>query len=373
MSSPTPGDKPDATTISTTRPASGFLALAGAVFVVLLAAGIGYVVGRGDSSGETPVPVTGQPIDTPLPTTGVATTVDSSRPCVDVVRDANLVPSCGLMLGTTDRQVDSLDLATQERILGRAFSMVRIYKVGPGETFFNANEQRLADEGRVLVYSWKVINEPGAWARVAAGEFDAELRRAANEIVASGHVAMFSLHHEPEDNVPASGSNADYVSMMRHAHEVMEPIGGDSLVWFINYRGHSFGSYDQVNAMYPGDDVIDWISWNPYNWFGCQGDAAWTDFASQARPFYEWAQTNHPTKPLMIGETATNEDPDDPDRKARWIADMGTALVNEYPAVKAVLWFHQSAASNFCDRRWDSSAQSAAAFTEFATSSDFFS
>ncbi len=291
--------------------------------------------------------------------------------CTDDAPSAILEPGCGAWLGSTDRDKDSLDLATQESTLGRQFDLVRLYEVGPDATFFSADHQRLADQGRTLVYSWKVSTDgPTPWARVAAGEFDTELARAAEEIVASGHTVLFSLHHEPEDDATerggSFGTNADYVAMMRRAHEVMEPIGGDQIIWFVNYMGHSFGTFEQVEAMYPGDDVVDWISWNPYNWFGCNGDAPWKSFATQAAPFYEWAVTNHPGKPLMIGETATNEDPNDAEAKAEWIDALSADLPERFPNIRAVLWFQQSSETGFCERRWDSSFNSTDAFTSLA-------
>ena len=295
--------------------------------------------------------------------------------CNNDGRSAILEPGCGAWLGSTDRDKDSLDLTNQESTLGRQFDLVRLYEVGPEATFFTADHQRLADEGRTLVYSWKVSTDADAWAQVAAGDFDSELQRAAAEIVASGHTVMFSLHHEPEDDATerggSFGTNADYVAMMRRAHQVMEPIGGDQIVWFVNYMGHSFGTFDQVEAMYPGDDVIDWISWNPYNWFGCNGDAPWKSFKTQASPFYEWAITNHPGIPLMIGETATNENPDDAGAKAEWIDDLATDLPSAFPNIRAILWFQQSSETGFCERRWDSSEASTNAFQSLAETSYF--
>lgn len=287
-------------------------------------------------------------------------------------------PGCGTWVGSSDRRTDDLDLSVQEATLGSQLDMVRLYVVGPDAEFFPPNHQMLADQGRSLVYSWKVSTNNNAgpvWPRVAAGEFDEQLRRAAQEIVASGHRVFFSLHHEPEDDSTtlngAYGTDADYRAMMRHAHEIMEPIGGNQLIWFVNYMGHSFGSFDQVEAMYPGDDILDWVSWNPYNWFGCHGDAPWKGFAEQAAPFYNWARQNHPDMPLMIGETATNEHPDDPQAKAEWITAMGSSLQAEFPHIRAVLWFHQSTDSGFCERRWDSSDAATAAFSELRESEYF--
>ena len=277
-----------------------------------------------------------------------------------------LIPSCGTLLGSSDRNKDNLAMSVQEQKLGAQFDMVRIYKVGPDARFFTDHEQQLANEGRSLVYSWKVstqFTDVSAWRQVARGDHDENLRRVARQIRDSGHTVIFGLHHEPE-NDPFFGSDQDYARMYRHAHSIMEPIAGDRLVWFINYMGHSEGGFNQVEAMYPGDDIIDWISYNPYNWFGCHNNAPWKSFEVQAENFYNWAQRNHPDKPLMIGETATNERPGANDAKARWIDEMGDSLVNRFPAIKAVLWFHQSGATGFCERRWDSSQQSVDAFRQ---------
>ncbi len=341
------------------------LRIIGALLVLLLVAATAAWLLRDDSAGQLDAGFGERDLSAPVE-------------CADLSRSDTLVPACGAWLGSTDRRVDTLDLSVQEQILGENLDMVRLYVVGPDATFFPENHHLLADDGRILVYSWKVSTDNSAgpvWRRVADGEFDDQLRRAANEIVASGHTVLFSLHHEPEDDSEtlggAYGTDADYRAMLRHAHSVMEPIGGEQLVWFVNYMGHSFGSFDQVEAMYPGDDILDWVSWNPYNWFGCNGNAPWKGFAEQARPFYSWVRENHPDMPLMIGETATNEHPDDPTAKAEWIRDMGWTLRSEMPQIRAVLWFQQSSNSGFCDRRWDSSAASAVAFGELAASEYF--
>ncbi len=293
--------------------------------------------------------------------------------CQGRTLDARLVPSCGTLLGSSDRHVDWMDMGTQEYKLGAALDMVRIYKVGPNARFFTNHEWELLSQGKKIVYSWKVATQRtdvSAWKQVARGDHDENLRRVARQIRDSGQTVIFGLHHEPE-NDPTFGSNADYANMYRRAHSIMEPIAGDKLVWFINYMGHSDGGFDQVEAMYPGDDIIDWISYNPYNWYGCHANSPWKTFETQARNFYNWAQQNHPSKPLMIGETATNELPGDPNAKARWIDDMGASITNQFPAIRAVLWFHQNNNSGFCERRWDSSQQSVEAFRRVRNSPHF--
>lgn len=319
-----------------------------------------------------PTTTTAAPTTTTVPATTTTTTPPTTTTVVPV--DPNCVPFCGVALGSTDRRDDLLDLSVQEATLGKQMDLVRLYQTDPSATFFPAQHQALADAGRTLVYSWKVSRDntsSPAWANVAAGAFDDDLVRAAHEINNSGHTIFFALHHEPEDNVGPYGTEADYVAMYRHVYEVMNPIAGDNMIWFINYMGHSFGTFDQVEAMYPGDDIIDWISWNPYNWYECHASAPWKTFSKQAAPFYNWALGAHPDKPLMIGETATNELGTDPLAKANWINDMATALETEFPRIHALMWFHQSTDTNFCERRWDSSQASIDAFTAMAESSYF--
>ncbi|NNE73633.1 MAG: calcium-binding protein [Acidimicrobiales bacterium] len=275
--------------------------------------------------------------------------------------NALLVPQCGAWFGTTSRQSSGLSLADQEQILGDQFGAVRLYKEG-NALFFNNTEQRWHDEGRHLVVSWKITqssrNGVKPWVRVANGEFDDLVRRVARDIRDNGYPILFSLHHEPEDNVPSFGSNADYRRMFRHVHSIMEPIAPQQLVWFVNYRGWSTGPATQIEAMYPGDDVLDWISWNPYNWWGCHSTGRWKSMKEQARYFYDWARANHPNKPLFIGETGATEDWANPGRKAQWMRDMAQTIEEDYPRVRGVVWFQHTVASGFCNRIWQSSTSS---------------
>jgi hypothetical protein len=112
--------------------------------------------------------------------------------------------------------------------------------------------------------------------------------------------------------------------------------------------------------MWPGNDVVDWISWDVYNPSGCRAGRIdpklEVSFEQAARPFYDWlvhagADAGIDTgKPMMISETGTVVYPDDPQRAAAWYAAIPEAL-ERLKGIKAVsLWDHTG--QNLCDYRF---------------------
>jgi len=311
--------------------------------------------------------------------------------------DALLVPRCGVLLGTIDAESSGtvrLGVAHQEATVRAIqmetsgsgentfrFDLLRVYQRGingaAGEL-----RSRLADleanPGRLLYLSVKVDRGLGAWANVADGQHDDGLQTFGRAVAEGGHTIFLSLHHEPEGD--EEGSHQEYVAMWRHAHGVIEAAinesdGAGDVVWVMNYQGHVGGENLQaVDAYYPGNDYVDWLSYNPYNWAGCHDGADWRSFYDVASPMYRYLTTeplflnpDGSPKPILIGETASNEDPDDPNRKAEWIRDLAATLEGgRLPQIKAVVYFNQAAPA-FCDRYWDTSEASAAAFAELAT------
>ena len=262
--------------------------------------------------------------------------------------DENLVPKCGVLLGTIDaprgavplgieHQQATVDSSQAEAAGGNEgfrFELIRVYQRGSADVVASLNStlaDLAASEDRLVFFSWKVEVGEGAWAAVASGAYDEQLRAFAEALAASDRT--------------------------------------------MNYTGHVDGkNLQEVAEFYPGDAYVDWMSYNPYNWAVCRGNADWRSFSDVARPMYELLTTDArffdrsgQPKPILIGETATNEDPDDPARKAAWLRDMAEALEGgTLPQIKAVIYFNQAAPA-FCDRHWDSSPDAADAFAEVAT------
>ncbi len=120
----------------------------------------------------------------------------------------------------------------------------------------------------------------------------------------------------------------------------------------------SFRTPGRADAYYPGDDAVDWIAEDAYNWNGCSAGkpTGWRSPAEVVAPFATWAEPHG--KPLMLAEWGSVEDPAEPMRKAQWLRD-GLAAARSWPRLKALSYFD---ASGTCYWRLDSSAAARQAF-----------
>lgn len=116
-----------------------------------------------------------------------------------------------------------------------------------------------------------------------------------------------------------------------------------------------------AQSFYPGDNYVDWISGDAYNWSPGRSGATWRSFKDSFAAFYAWGAPK--AAPLMVGETGVMER--DPAEKAAWIADMGNTLKVFYPEIKALVYFDAYSTANFggwYDWRMDTSASAYEAF-----------
>jgi hypothetical protein len=131
---------------------------------------------------------------------------------------------------------------------------------------------------------------------------------------------------------------ADYVDMYREVVGELRGHGVDNVVYVMNYLG--FDNWAPVvDKFYPGDDVVDWIGYDPY------GFAAQTDFALLLNfptddwdGFYEWATQKAPGKPILLGEfgfdlASQREAPS-------IIVTAPEVLAESFPMVKALVYWN---------------------------------
>ncbi|HEX4431584.1 MAG TPA: hypothetical protein VHZ96_20110 [Frankiaceae bacterium] len=285
-----------------------------------------------------------------------------------------LVPSCGVWwgLGAVPLGSESYDqaltnLQTQE---GRAADVIHFYHSGT-QLFPSASDiamSKSTGKDQILFENWKP--ELGhTWAQVAAGvpAVDTEIDNEAAYIKSHYTKKFFlSVHHEPENEIittPGSGyTAADYAAMYRHVVLRLKADGVTNAIWTMDYMGYSkWCEASWFGQLYPGNDVVDWIAYDPYSTgggtFGTMADGKdGTKWAG----FYHWATTAHPGTPLMLAEWGVTETTD-PNAKANFFKNMPT-LEKSYPAIKALVYWN----SGGYPTRIDSSPQSLAAFKALA-------
>jgi hypothetical protein len=138
---------------------------------------------------------------------------------------------------------------------------------------------------------------------------------------------------------------SQFVAAWRRIHRIFEERGAGHVTWVWNpsERNHP----ESLATWYPGDDVVDWVAVDGYNWdapqYWQQNGNTWRLLDQVFRPSFDDINTFvSPDKPRMIAETASNERGDDPGKKAAWICDaFGRALPEALPEVKAIMWFDE--------------------------------
>jgi hypothetical protein len=145
-----------------------------------------------------------------------------------------------------------------------------------------------------------------------------------------------------------------YRDMYRHFYNIFKDEGVTNVfwVWVVNHESIPGEDWNVASNYYPGDDYIDVISVDGYNWGddgpgGCPVDAGWKTFDQIFGPILTSVSNTHSsTKPLMIGEFASVEGTD-PMSKANWITDAYGKIKSDWPQIKAVVWYNLPGECNF--------------------------
>ena len=295
---------------------------------------------------------------TALPSTGLSTHPTDSCPA-----STDLVPSCGRVLwGLATRPQSLPALSAVEDSVGRAFDIVYNYHdindVIPTETEVSEVQQGRTLHLAIAARIYGATPDTVTYADIASGKYDAGLERQAAG-VASLEVPVFMTFDQEanqHDKLGPRGTAADFRAAWRHIHALYVQAGATNAVWVWVMTG-AVENLTRAGRLWPGNDVVDWISWNVYNQSGCGSGhvtpSMYASFETAMKPFYTFIHTQGPSlgidanKPMMISETGSVTYADDPRRTALWYATI-PATVKKYPQIKAVtLW--DSKTSDACD------------------------
>jgi beta-mannanase len=301
-----------------------------------------------------PLPPTTAPPSTtrPTPTTRRPTATTSPGLGPGGTTSDILVPGGGGALWGTSRFDRSW-----EAQMGRRFDIVHVYHQW-SQDFPTAEERALAAEGRILLINWK---SPGSWPAVANGSQDAQIATTANRLKALGRKVFLAFHHEPENDIPRAGQPADYARAFRRVVDGFRRAGASNVIFVWNMMGFVGGHGDVYPQLYPGDQYVDWIAYDPYNWYGCKAGHRPRSFAEITGPFYDWTAAHHPGKPLMLAEYGLREQPAGSPSKAQWFRDQLVSLRTTRTRIKALVYFNTI---HNCDWRITSSSASVTAYKQ---------
>lgn len=230
--------------------------------------------------------------------------------------------------------------------------------------------------------SWKIgagANQPDfKLTSITSGNYDTYIKQWATDAKIWGKPMFLRFDHEmniggqfPWNFADGVNTASDYVNMWRHVRDIFTQVGATNVtwVWCPNIYYLSGSNAKPFMQAYPGDSYVDWTALDGYN-----AGNNWDSFSTVFSDSYNVLSgkvagiAGAPNKPIMLGEWASNEAGDGGSKKAAWINDaLQTQLPNNFPNIKAVVWFNWNAGTE----NWiiESSSQSQSAFKQSISSS----
>ena len=277
-------------------------------------------------------------------------------------------PTCQTLWGIS---AEASSIRSLERAIGRRFDLVYFFDSVDTGNLPTAEQRQVVASGQTLHINLesRQFAEAGhpvvPWSAVAAGDYDRTIRQAAKGLAQLHEPFFITFDHEADapTKLKSRGTSAEFVAAWRHVRRVFQAAGAKQAIWTWVVTGFA-SNFAAARALYPGNDAVDWISWDPYDSRGCQGgqvgSAPAQTFAEVAKPFYDWLATTGAKagisleKPYMISETGSAFDPQQPEATAAYYHSIPAGL-RQLPRIRAVTIWDQSVGS--CDYRIDGTRQ----------------
>lgn len=255
---------------------------------------------------------------------------DSITPTASSLAKVALVPAKGALLGHF-YGIGTMD-ETDARIGKHPQIHLSYYGWSDHWSKDEATTQDFTD-GRIPLINWEPFDIK--FTDIINGKYDSQISLQADEAKGLGKRFFLDLAAEMNEEEGWGGHNTDlYIKAYRHIHDIFVRRGATNAVWV--WCPNNVDSPDAPTAMqyYPGDAYVDWVGADGYNWGTSDSDHEWETFYHVFKDIY--AKIAATGKPVMIGEMASDEVGGD---KAKWISEVIPTLKNQFPAIKAVVWF----------------------------------
>jgi len=246
-------------------------------------------------------------------------------------------PKSGAWVGTYEEQSGS-QIVKQNRLFDLEELLDRKVDVDHNYTAWNEpfpgwREKWDIVNGRVPFVSWAKAST----ASINSGRYDGMIKQRASDVKAFGAPILLEWFWEMDGsrNRHIAGSPASFIAAWRRIHRIFDKAGvtNVSWVWCPNAWGFHTG---EAQKYYPGDEYVDWICADGYNWAPDRKGDEWRSFEWIFQDFYDWGSQRG--KPLMIGEFGVQERK--PGEKAQWLRDAAGVLTTKFTDIKAVVYFN---------------------------------
>ena len=211
---------------------------------------------------------------------------------------------------------------------------------------------------------------------VLSGKHNAYIEQFAKDAKAFDSIVLIRFLHEfngnwylwsGNKNGHENGGPEKVVAVWKYVVDKFREVGADNVKWIWNPHGPSIDvseeDWNDIVNYWPGDDYVDWMGMDAYNWYPKDpwgGDRPFRDFDNCFRNLYDKC-SKLGDQPIMIAEFGTPEFNYEGSTKADWIEEAMNKMQTEYPRIKMFVWFH---INKELDWRLNSSPESLSAFIE---------
>ena len=195
--------------------------------------------------------------------------------------------------------------------------------------------------------------------------------RWADTIKARGTQTFFGFSHEPESSDSAKfGTAPQYIAAYQHVVDIMRAENATNISYVWQMTAYGFVRKGAGNAInyYPGDNYVDYVAADAYNWGGCVAHSSWRDLSVIANPVLAFAQAHN--KLAMLAEFGSQTGP----QRAAWLASAQQYFIANQSELVAAFYFDRPPTTpNGAGCTWSlTSTPDVAAFTAIANDTTHF-
>ena len=255
------------------------------------------------------------------------------------------------------------------RLVGRRPVVVSYYRQWDFVPFDSAELDVVWSRGAVPMITWEPLSYQGRdfpLRLIQRGRYDEYVRESARAAAAWGRPILLRFMHElngtwyPWGRRVEGNNSFRLKAVWRRVVGIFRTQGADNVEWVWTPNVNTGGDFP-FRDLYPGDEWVDWVGFDGFNW-ALRGE--WNSFTDIIDNSYEeMAQLT--SRPMIIGETGSSESGGE---KAGWLASALRREMPRLPRIRAVVWFSDrftddgAADGGSLDSRVNSSAESLHAF-----------
>lgn len=223
--------------------------------------------------------------------------------------------------------------------VGRRPVIVSSYKDWSSLPFSEEELNGIWNRGAIPMITWEpwTSSEKGFPLKgIADGRFDKYLRRAAGSAAQWGKPLMVRFAQEMNGNwfpwgTAGGGNSREYRKAWKHVVDLFRFHGATNVIWVWSPNEDSGGSYPFA-PFYPGDEWVDWVALDGFNFGGTEG---WPSFTKIFGSTYDRLVQLTP-RPLLIAETGSSEEGGD---KSEWVTSAMAREAPRFPHLRGIVWF----------------------------------